>query len=424
MPIFSTNKLSRSRKHLCKIVVLIFLSVTSFVGIVKWFESHSVYIPVNPANLPRKNFKILHDADHGNESFGVDDLNRLEHGTPIRLNGSKIKYERVNYTDPGVCGEVCDINIPGRPAKFWPFVEKDVDCPLMMKKLTTADKKEWPPPKLPPAEMYDHFTMFGRMPLEKKIYYYLDNYMGKTRPMPITEKEIHIRITARALRIRMSTYGVIEEDILQMALTKYSHAVRDKVGLDFGSSDPWISTLALLNGAFKMYMFDYRITISLFDEIETLTQRELYDIWYKRSIGVPLYGARHPSEFTTREYGEVKEKGRPQPGFDFAISFSSIEHSGLGRYGDSLNPYGDLEAMAQIWCVMNPGSLLFLNVPFNRNRSSLVWNAHRIYGHDRLQHLTANWKVLDEFDGCKLSNGLNCDEETAMTSVLWVLERV
>ena len=35
--------------------------------------------------------------------------------------------------------------------------------------------------------------------------------------------------------------------------------------------------------------------------------------------------------------------------FDAVVSFSSIEHSGLGRYGDALNPWGDLIASAQAW---------------------------------------------------------------------------
>jgi len=28
--------------------------------------------------------------------------------------------------------------------------------------------------------------------------------------------------------------------------------------------------------------------------------------------------------------------------FDGVITYSSLEHSGLGRYGDALNPWGDL----------------------------------------------------------------------------------
>ena len=36
------------------------------------------------------------------------------------------------------------------------------------------------------------------------------------------------------------------------------------------------------------------------------------------------------------------------------ITYSSLEHSGLGRYGDSLNPWGDLITMAKAWCLLKP----------------------------------------------------------------------
>ena len=35
--------------------------------------------------------------------------------------------------------------------------------------------------------------------------------------------------------------------------------------------------------------------------------------------------------------------------FDVIVSHSSLEHSGLGRYGDPLNPWGDLIASARAW---------------------------------------------------------------------------
>ncbi|XP_065314528.1 uncharacterized protein LOC135923610 [Gordionus sp. m RMFG-2023] len=286
----------------------------------------------------------------------------------------------------------------------------------MMKKLTKTIKTEWPPPKQPPIEMYDDFTMFGRMPLDKNLWYFQEKYLGNMKSTPITKEEIQFKITARALRWKMSTYGIVEEDLLQAALIKYSQGVQDKIGLDFGSSDPWITSIALLNGASKMYMFDYIKTVSLDDEIETLTQLQLYRIWHQQLTIMDENKLRESS--LTRS-----KKGRKNHSlmFDFAISFSSIEHSGLGRFGDPLNPYGDLEAMAQMWCVMKPGAILFLNVPFHQNGSSLVWNAHRIYGYNRLQHLTANWKILQEFNSCQLTNGLMCDGGFA---VLWVLERV
>ena len=37
----------------------------------------------------------------------------------------------------------------------------------------------------------------------------------------------------------------------------------------------------------------------------------------------------------------------PSVKYDAMVTFSSLEHSGLGRYGDGLNPWGDLIAMAR-----------------------------------------------------------------------------
>ena len=46
---------------------------------------------------------------------------------------------------------------------------------------------------------------------------------------------------------------------------------------------------------------------------------------------------------------------RKEPIFDAVVSFSSIEHSGLGRYGEALNPWGDLITMAKAWCLTKLG---------------------------------------------------------------------
>ena len=49
--------------------------------------------------------------------------------------------------------------------------------------------------------------------------------------------------------------------------------------------------------------------------------------------------------------------------FDVAMSFLSIEHTGLGRYGDALSPYGDVDADKQVHCMLKPGVLFFLALP-------------------------------------------------------------
>lgn len=53
--------------------------------------------------------------------------------------------------------------------------------------------------------------------------------------------------------------------------------------------------------------------------------------------------------------------------FDAAISLSSFDHDGLGRYGDPINPDGDIEAMKTVQSVLNEQGLFFLTVPIGKN---------------------------------------------------------
>lgn len=81
--------------------------------------------------------------------------------------------------------------------------------------------------------------------------------------------------------------------------------------------------------------------------------------------------------------------------FDCAFSISSFEHDGLGRYGDPINPDGDLEAMTNMKSIIKPGGLLYLVVPVGKD--SIAWNAHRIYGKKRLPCLFHGWELIDSF---------------------------
>lgn len=91
----------------------------------------------------------------------------------------------------------------------------------------------------------------------------------------------------------------------------------------------------------------------------------------------------------------VNEYLKQQNRFECAFSISSFEHDGLGRYGDPLNPKGDLEAMAQMRKALLPNGILFLAIPTGKDQ--LVWNQHRIYGPTRLPLLLEGWEVLDIF---------------------------
>ena len=79
--------------------------------------------------------------------------------------------------------------------------------------------------------------------------------------------------------------------------------------------------------------------------------------------------------------------------FDAVVTFSSIEHSGLGRYGDPLDPNGDIKTMEVIHNNLIDNGVLIWGAPVGKD--AISWNAHRVYGEIRLPLMFAKFKELD-----------------------------
>ncbi|MCX6717345.1 MAG: DUF268 domain-containing protein [Candidatus Taylorbacteria bacterium] len=61
----------------------------------------------------------------------------------------------------------------------------------------------------------------------------------------------------------------------------------------------------------------------------------------------------------------------------------TVEHVGLGRYGDPIDPDGDLKAISELKRVLaKDGSLLFV-VPVGKPK--IEFNAHRIYSYEQIE---------------------------------------
>ncbi len=60
----------------------------------------------------------------------------------------------------------------------------------------------------------------------------------------------------------------------------------------------------------------------------------------------------------------------------------TVEHIGLGRYGDEIDPDGDLKAIEELKRVLAPGGSLLFAVPVGRPK--IMFNAHRIYSYDQI----------------------------------------
>ena len=59
-----------------------------------------------------------------------------------------------------------------------------------------------------------------------------------------------------------------------------------------------------------------------------------------------------------------------------------VEHVGLGRYGDKLDPNGDLKAIGELQRVLAVGGSLLFVVPVGKPR--IMFDAHRIYSYEQI----------------------------------------
>ena len=92
-----------------------------------------------------------------------------------------------------------------------------------------------------------------------------------------------------------------------------------------------------------------------------------------------------------------------------------VEHVGLGRYGDPLDPCGDIKACRELSRVLEVGGSLLFVVPVGRPR--VCFNAHRIYSVEMVRALfptlkLAEWALLTDNE----SQGLVDDPTEALAN--------
>ena len=212
-----------------------------------------------------------------------------------------------------------------------------------------------PPPSIIPGELISAYTLNNGIPV---LYWYLDEStrFGKN----VHNSKMKYFITISRLKIRAFKYYGHNVQSFYKAFDKYS--LKEKTVLIWGLAGCNCEAMALWQGASRVFVVDYNSPVCVHDKITVLTHQQL-------------------------------EEQNIQT--DIAISYSSFEHDGLGRYGDPLNPDGDIEAIIKARKHLKDSGLLFLGVP--QGLDCIVWNAHRIYGEKRLPLLLNGWEVLDTF---------------------------
>lgn len=211
------------------------------------------------------------------------------------------------------------------------------------------------PPKNVPADLYDEFTLEGQIPVLEGFLY---EPGSKEHPTLFRQSLIDDYIQ-RVLRKEPGYYGNNLDNWLYEALEKYPIAGKE-VGI-IGSQLPFYECVVLAYGG-------YPITVE-----------------YNKIVS-------EDSRITTMTVEEFNQNPRK---FDVILSISSIEHDGLGRYGDPINPNADLEFMNKAKHWLRENGHMILAVPIGRD--TLVWNACRVYGKLRFPLLIKEWNLIDSF---------------------------
>ncbi len=240
-----------------------------------------------------------------------------------------------------------------------------------------------PPPRNIPIKLLDKYTMSGKIPVFD--WYRDDTVVPESRVWSDSYIQSFVdRFTIQNIQANchgQETYGGASA-LHVSAFTKYSDSIKGKKVAVIGSETPWIEAILLNAGAASVVTVDYNKPVCSHPSLQTMT----YDDFCLST--------------------EI---------FDCIVSYSSIEHSGLGRYGDPLNPDGDSEAMTQMYRHLGVDGLCFLGVPVGKDE--LSWNVHRVYGEHRLALICKGFTEL-EWIGCDRNYIFTCPVPTLSQQII------
>ena len=91
--------------------------------------------------------------------------------------------------------------------------------------------------------------------------------------------------------------------------------------------------------------------------------------------------------------------------YDVIISFSSLEHDGLGRYGDPINPNGDIDTCIEAYSMLNKNGYFICGIPIGDG--CIEGNFHRIYNKKRINKLFSLFLYIECVNYQTLDNKLN-----------------
>jgi len=120
-----------------------------------------------------------------------------------------------------------------------------------------------------------------------------------------------------------------------------------------------------------------------------------YDVY---SVDSREYHESHPN--LTFVKGDILKSLLPEDFFDSVVCVSTLEHIGLGAYGDPEHENGDKLVVKEFGRILKEEGTLLLTAPFSGQYKVLPWmdSRERVYDYDRLRSLFEGWEIqLEEY---------------------------
>lgn len=93
--------------------------------------------------------------------------------------------------------------------------------------------------------------------------------------------------------------------------------------------------------------------------------------------------------------GSILELPFESNSIESVSSLCVIEHIGLGRYGDPLDPNGTEKAIYELQRIIKPNGNLYISLPID-DENRTYFNAHRAFTEQYLLSLFQSFKVIDK----------------------------
>lgn len=119
----------------------------------------------------------------------------------------------------------------------------------------------------------------------------------------------------------------------------------------------------------------------------------------------PMNLAVHNIIFTQADITD--EAAIPENYCDSISCLHALEHFGLGRYGDKIDPDGHLKGFRNITRILKPGGIFYMSVPIGEQR--IEFNAHRVFGIPYLLNMVSGDYDIKSFAYVDDDNNLHED---------------